>query len=221
MWMVLGSSIGWPAMTTFTIAFTAAFAAAFVWAEVRESPSSRLLKMMASTGFIAIALSVGGLSNTYGRIVLVALVFSWAGDLLLTYTSRPAFLGGLVTFLLGHVTYSIAFGVVGLNAAAAAVAAIAMTIIGFFAWRWLGPHVGDMIGPVVAYLVVITVMVVTAVAAFGAGATTLIPIGAILFYASDIAVAGNRFVAPGVVNRMWGLPLYYLAQVLLASTAGG
>jgi hypothetical protein len=36
-----------------------------------------------------------------------------------------------------------------------------------------------------------------------------------------MAVARNRFVAPGVVNRMWGLPLYYLAQVLLASTAGG
>ena len=219
--MVLGSSIGWPAMTTFTIAFTAAFVAALVLAEVGDSPSSRLLKMTASTGFIAIALSVGGLSNTYGRIVLVALAFSWAGDLLLTYPSQPAFLGGLVTFLLGHVTYSIAFGVAGLNAPAAAVATIAMTIIGFLVWRWLGPHVGDMTGPVVVYLVVISVMVATAVAAFGAGATALIPIGAILFYASDIAVARNRFVAPGVVNRMWGLPLYYLAQVLLASTAVG
>lgn len=62
--------------------------------------------LTASMGFIAIALSAGELSNTYGRIVLVALVLSWVGDLLLTYTSRPAFLGGLVTFLLGHVTYS-------------------------------------------------------------------------------------------------------------------
>jgi uncharacterized membrane protein YhhN len=177
--------------------------------------------MTASTGFIAIAVSVGGLSNTYGRIVLVALVFSWAGDLLLTYTSRPAFLGGLVTFLLGHVAYSITFGVLGLSAAGAAVATIAMAIIGYFVWRWLGPHVGDMTGPVIAYLMVITVRVVTAVAAFGAGATTLILLGAILCYASDIAVARNQFVAPGVVSRMWGLPLYYLAQVLPASTAGG
>ena len=60
-----------------------------------------------------------------------------------------------------------------------------------------------------------------AFAAFGAGATTLIPIGAVLFYTSDIAVARNQFVAPGVMNRVWGLTLYYLAQVLLAATAGG
>lgn len=78
-----------------------------------------------------------------------------------------------------------------------------------------------MTGPVVAYLIVITAMVVMAVAAFGAGATALIPIGAILFYASDIAVARNQFVAPGIVNRVWGLPLCYFAQVLLATTAGG
>ena len=208
-------------MSPFTIAFTAVCAAALVWAEVHGSPMSRLFRMAASTGFVAIALSVGGFSNTYGRIVLVALAFSWAGDLLLTFASRPAFLGGLGSFLLGHVAYSVAFGVLGIDAAIAAAAAIGMTIVGIMIWRWLGPYVGDMTGPVVAYVVVITVMVVMALAAFGEGATVLIPIGAVSFYASDIAVARNRFVAPGRVNRMWGLPLYYVAQVLLASTAGG
>ena len=208
-------------MAMLSMIFTGTFAVLLVRAEATGSPNVRLFKMAASTGFIAVALSVGGLSNAYGRIVLVALVFSWVGDLLLTFTSRPAFLGGIVTFLLGQVAYSVAFGVLGVDAAIATAAAIAMTIIGFFIWRWLGPHVGDMIGPVVAYVVAITVMVVMAFAAFGAGATVFIPIGAALFYASDIAVARNQFVAPGVVNRMWGLPLYYLAQVVLASTAGG
>jgi len=201
--------------------FTGTFSILLLRAESTGSSDARLFKMAASTGFVAIGLSAGGLSNTYGRIVLVALVFSWAGDLLLTFASRPAFLGGLVTFLLGHVAYSVAFGVLGVDTAIAVVAAIVMTIIGYFIWRWLGPHVGDMTGPVVAYVVVITVMVVMAFAAFGAGATAFIPIGAVLFYASDVAVARNQFVAPGVVNRMWGLPLYYLAQVLLASTTGG
>jgi len=208
-------------MTMFVTIVTGTCAFLLVRAEATGSPNARLFKMAASTGFVAIALSVGGLSNTYGRIVLVALVFSWAGDLLLTFTSRPAFLGGLVSFLLGHVAYSAAFGVLGVDAAVAAAAAITMTIVGRFIWRWLGPHVGDMTGPVVAYVVVITVMVVMALGAFGAGATILIPIGAVLFYASDIAVARNQFVAPGIANRVWGLPLYYLAQVLLASTAGG
>ena len=96
-----------------------------------------------------------------------------------------------------------------------------MAFAGWFIWRWLAPHVGDMAGPVGAYIVVITVMVVMAFAAFGAGATILIPIGAVPFSTSDIAVARNQFVAPGVMTRVRGLPLYYLAQVLLAATAGG
>lgn len=208
-------------MTVLAIVFTAACAAALVWSEVRGSLTVRLFKMLASTGFIAIALSVGGLSNPYGRIVLVALVFSWAGDLLLTFTSRPAFVAGLVAFLLGHVAYSVAFGSLDVDVLAGCIAAIVMALGGLLVWNWLAPHVGDMAGPIVAYLVVITVMVVMAFSAFGAGATILIPVGAVSFYASDIAVARDRFIAPGVANRVWGLPLYYLAQVLLAATAGG
>jgi uncharacterized membrane protein YhhN len=43
-------------------------------------------------------------------------------------------------------------------------------------------------------------------------------IGALAFFLSDLSVARNRFVAPGFVNRLWGLPLYYAAQLLLASS---
>ncbi|NNF09333.1 MAG: lysoplasmalogenase, partial [Acidimicrobiia bacterium] len=47
-----------------------------------------------------------------------------------------------------------------------------------------------------------------------------IPAGASLFIASDIAVARNTFVAPGYANKLWGLPLYYGGQLLLAWAAG-
>jgi uncharacterized membrane protein YhhN len=77
-----------------------------------------------------------------------------------------------------------------------------------------------MTGPVIAYVAVISVMVVLAFGSYGSGATWLIPLGATLFFASDLFVARNQFVAPGTVNRVWGLPLYYAAQILLAlSTA--
>jgi hypothetical protein len=36
------------------------------------------------------------------------------------------------------------------------------------------------------------------------------------FYLSDLAVARDRFVARAFVNRLWGLPLYYAAQILFA-----
>lgn len=202
------------------VVFTAISVAALVWAEVNGPTGHRLLKMLASSGFIWVAVSVGPFGNAYGRAVIAALVLSWIGDLLLTFPARAAFVGGLVSFLLGHVAYSIAFGILGVNPAVAAIVALGLAVVAWLLWRWLAPHVGDMRGPVVAYVVVITIMVVAAVGAFGAGATALLPIGASLFYASDIAVARNRFVAPGPVNRLVGLPLYYLAQVLLASTAG-
>jgi uncharacterized membrane protein YhhN len=73
-----------------------------------------------------------------------------------------------------------------------------------------------MTGPVTAYVVIISAMVAAAIGATAAGATGLILIGAIAFYVSDLAVARNRFVAPGAINRYWGLPLYYLGQLLLA-----
>lgn len=208
-------------MTAVAVTFTAVFAAALVWAEVGGSSLARVFKMLASTGFIAIALSVGGVSSAYGRLVLAALALSWIGDLLLSYSSRPAFLGGLVAFLLGHVAYSFAFGVLGIDARSAAATAVVLAVVAAVVWRWLRPHVGDMAGPVIAYIVVISVMVVMAAGAYGSGATALVPIGATLFFLSDIAVARNQFVSPGVANRVVGLPLYYLAQILLASTAGG
>jgi uncharacterized membrane protein YhhN len=219
--MVSDRAIGSDAMLAVAVSFTAVAAGGLVWAEVNRSSALRWLKVVASTGFIWVAMSVGALDSAYGRAVLVALALSWCGDLLLTYSDRAAFVGGLVAFLVAHLVYSIAFGTLGVDPAAAASAVIVLAIVGGFIWRWLAPHVGSLRGPIVAYLVVISFMVVVAAGAYGGGATALIPIGAVLFYGSDAAVARNQFVAPGTVNRVIGLPLYYLAQVLLASTAGG
>jgi uncharacterized membrane protein YhhN len=208
-------------MTAFVALFTAVFTAALVWSEIADSPTLRWFKMLASTGFIAVALSVGALSDPYGQIVLVALVLSWIGDLLLTFASRGAFLGGLVAFLFGHVAYSVAFGTLGVDPVVGGISTVTIAIIAVFIWRWLAPHVGDMAAPVVAYIVVISVMVALAFGSYGEGASWLIRVGATLFFASDLFVARIQFVASDTVNRVWGLPLYYLAQVLLALSVTG
>ena len=79
--------------------------------------------------------------------------------------------------------------------------------------RWLRPHLSaSMRRPVTAYVAVISAML-----ALPAG----VPLGAFAFYLSDLSVARDRFVAAGFVNRVWGLPLYYFAQLCLASSAGG
>jgi uncharacterized membrane protein YhhN len=82
--------------------------------------------------------------------------------------------------------------------------------------RWLlGKVEGGLRGPVVAYIAVITVMVAASIAT----KKPLVAAGAFAFYLSDLSVARDRFVSPGFVNRLWGLPLYYGAQILMAYTA--
>lgn len=207
-------------MTAAAVAFTLIFLGGLLWAEWSDSLALRPIKALASTGFMAVALSSGALSHTYGRIVVLALALSWAGDLLLTYQSRRAFLSGLVAFLLGHVAYSVAFGFRGVDPLAAGIAAVAVGILAVVVWRWLAPHVDDLAGPVVAYLAVISLMVVLAFGTNGEDPSWMITTGAVLFFASDVFIARHQFVARGIENRMIGLPLYYTAQILLALTTG-
>lgn len=75
-----------------------------------------------------------------------------------------------------------------------------------------------MVGPVRAYLVVIGVMSALACAVTAAGGPLAVAGGALAFTASDVSVARDRFVRHEFVNRAWGLPLYYAAQLLIAAT---
>ena len=62
---------------------------------------------------------------------------------------------------------------------------------------WLAPYLPpDMVWPVRAYTIVISLMVVMAFGTLGAGATPLIVAGASLFYLSDLSVAAMRFTDP-------------------------
>jgi len=67
----------------------------------------------------------------------------------------------------------------------------------------------------VSYLAAISLMVVLAAGTMAAAGPQLL-IGALMFAVSDIFVARDRFVSPSVANRLWGLPLYYGAQLIFA-----
>ena len=203
----------------FTVTCVACLAT-LLFAETSRPNWRRPAKMAASTAFVAVALSLEAWDTGFGRWMLAGLVLSWLGDLLLTYRGRPAFLGGLVAFLLAHVAYIVAFLVRGV-AGPSWFATLVVLAVGVFILRWLWPHVDQQMRlPVMAYVVTITLMVLAATAKVQADADWRIPVGAVAFYLPDVAVARDRFVAPGVVNRIWGLPLYYGAQLLFAWTAG-
>ena len=189
-----------------------------LWGEARESPRIKLLfKPLASTGFILAALLSGALRSDYGVAILVGLSLSFLGDVLLISMDLRAFRGGLVSFLLGHVAYAVAFAGLGPAWGWCLGAGVPLLVVAAVVMRWLGPHLGKMFLPVVAYMVVITIMVILATGTVGhpvGGAVRVA--GAVAFFLSDLSVARDRFVAKAFINRAWGLPMYYGGQLLLA-----
>lgn len=195
----------------------AAAVAALLWAELKSSRLGIwLVKPVASTLFVITALLAGALGSSYGRLMLLGLLFSWLGDVLLIPKRTPFFIAGLASFLLAHLTFSGAFLLLPLDVLPLALAATGMLVVAIIVLRWLWPHLPHGFRPAVgAYLAAISLMVVLANGTMPAAGPLLL-IGAVMFAASDVFVARERFVSPSVANRLWGLPLYYMAQLIFA-----
>lgn len=174
-------------------------------------------KLGASSAFVGVALALGALQTLFGQCLLAGLVLGWIGDACLLSRRSGAFLAGLGAFLLAHAGYAIAFVAAAVAPGALAVALPLAAGVGVVVLRWLMPHVPEGFkGPVLAYVVVILAMCVAAAAHTFASGPARVLAGALLFAASDVAVARERFVAPSPLNRRWGLPTYYAGQLLLA-----
>ena len=182
-------------------------------------------KTCVSALFVLAAGVQSPLDPVYYALLLTGLVLCLGGDVFLAIPSERAFMAGLISFFLGHVAYVGAFIRLGRFAPVLAVWALALAVAGFFIFRWLSPNLGDMKKPVAAYVLVISCMVLTA---FGVGIApgfspagrAMVVLGALLFYASDIFVAKDRFIKPDFENRVIGLPLYYAGQFFLAYSPG-
>jgi uncharacterized membrane protein YhhN len=201
-------------------ALTGVALVALLMAEWHESRAGVwIAKPLASAGFLWAAFAGGALETGYGHAVMAALVLSFWGDVLLIPAARASFLAGLVSFLLGHLAYAGAFALRGISWPWLGVAALAVVPAALLALRWLRPHVEiAMRAPVLAYVAVISSMVLLAAGTVGASLEPEILVGALAFYVSDLAVARQRFVARTFWNKAWGLPLYYGAQLVLAAS---
>ncbi len=181
-----------------------------------------LTKPVAAAGFIALALTVGALETTYGQWIVLGLVLSFFGDVFLIPEDRPGvFKAGLGSFLLGHVAYTIAFSTLPVSVLVAGATALVCAVAAAGVLVWLGPNLdSDMRVPVYAYVAVISSMLVMASSCAFASDRPDIFAGALLFYLSDLSVARDRFVAPGFWNGAWGLPAYFVGQLVLAYGSG-
>jgi len=179
-----------------------------------------IFKPLASTAFVLAGYLALGEASPYAIGILVGLGFSWWGDVLLIPKDSPAvFRLGILAFLLGHVAYSVAFLARGVDPMAVLGSLLVLTLAAGIVLRWLLPHTpDDMRAPVFAYIVVISTMVAFAVGTWSAHGLGSIVVGATMFYLSDLSVAMDRFVRRTFINRLWGLPCYFIAQLVLAWT---
>ena len=180
-------------------------------------------KPLAALGFVAAAFSLDAQSHAYGQAVIGALVLSLVGDICLIPNQVGRwFLFGLIAFLLGHLGFAVAFLVRGVDPLWVGGSAIPAIGVGYLIYRWLSPNVStEMIKPVQAYVGVITIMLILAIGTSATDGHWLIAIAATGFWLSDISVANGRFKNAGYLNRLWGIPLYFVAQLLFAATTAG
>jgi uncharacterized membrane protein YhhN len=175
-------------------------------------------KPLASLAFIAYAWSLG-IAPGSERWLLAGLCACALGDVLLIPNDERVFQAGVASFGLGHGLYAVAFALRGVHLPSALAAAALLALLAWRVYRWLAPGVpAPLKGAVAGYCAIITAMVAVAIGTTVATADARVALGAVMFFVSDLSVARDRFVAPGFVNRLWGLPLYYAAQLVLAST---
>lgn len=175
-------------------------------------------KTVASVAFVGIAVVGGALTEAWSAIALVALVVATLGDVALAFPGHRALLIGMALFTVGYLTLSVSFVVAGLGNAEYSIAGlVAAGALALLSWNWLHPHLSDRWRrPTAVYHLVIAVMLATGISMALASSRLFLLAGIVMLALSDVAVARERFVSPGIHNKVWGLPLYYAGMVFVA-----
>jgi uncharacterized membrane protein YhhN len=153
----------------------------------------------------------------YRPLIVAGLVCSLAGDVFLMLP-RDRFVAGLVSFLFAHLFYIAAFTLDG-GAAPHLWAALPLVVYGALMLRLLWPRLGRLKAPVVVYVLVILLMAWQATnrwLAEGGGGSASALAGALLFVASDSALAWRRFRGGFGGAQALVLGTYFAAQWLIA-----
>lgn len=194
----------------------AGIAAVVDWAAVTRRAKSLeyVAKPAVMVALLAVALAVEPSDPTRRAWFVAALAFSLAGDVFLMLR-RERFLAGLFSFLVAHLCYIAGLLAGGPRPVPALIAVAIIVPLAVLVGR---PIISSarrrdpgLAGAGLGYLVVISLMVVSAVAS----GPLLAVLGAIAFMASDTVLAWDRFVDPFPQARLLVIVSYHLAQALL------
>jgi len=149
-----------------------------------------------------------GLKGGIRYLMVAALLFSAAGDVLLDVDRGRLFVPGLVSFLVAQVLYSIVFAKEFRFRAARLLIAAGMII--YVSVIYYLEDLGRLQIPVLIYMVVITVMGIFA--SFSKRPVNGVLVGALFFIVSDSLIAINKFIHPFPYSTIFVIITYYSAQ---------
>jgi uncharacterized membrane protein YhhN len=164
-------------------------------------------------------------------LFLIAMAFCWLGDVLLMFQSQETlyFMGGLVSFLIGHVLYIITYrqmrdakGTNELLGTQKVRYSLPIVLAGTGLVVILYPSLGELTVPVMIYALVLTIMVLQALFRFGFTnnrSFKLLFVGALFFMASDSLLAINKFLEPLPLASLSIMATYIAAQYLIVEGA--
>jgi len=153
-------------------------------------------------------LMVRGNYDVFHRTIMVGLLFSWIGDVSLQFADGNLpfnlppdllFIVGLSSFLITQVIYFLAFSIPkGKNSifSTRIYQTMLVFLYGFIMLYYLYRSLGDMKIPVIAYMVIILLMLLSALNRYGKVnglSYILVVFGALLFVISDSLIAITKF----------------------------
>ena len=155
----------------------------------------------------------------FARICLTgALLGSVCGDILLDLPYANLFIFGLVAFLVAHLFYTVLFFRYAKSPDGFGKVMMAGLVLfaGVMVWifRGIAPA---LYGPVVLYIVVIITMSIGALLV--PAENHLLFWGALLFIASDVVLALNKFLVAIPHGRVINIILYFIAQFIIIMAA--
>ncbi len=158
--------------------------------------------------------------------IVVGLVCSLAGDIALLWPVQ-GFLVGLVSFLLGHLSYLVALTRrVRLAARPLAFVVWAIVAAGVLSFLWHGVPEALRV-PVVVYVCALSAMAAQATSVWlvARGSASercwaVVAIGGALFVLSDAILATDKFVGGIPMPTLFNLSIYWFGQWMIARAAG-
>jgi alkenylglycerophosphocholine hydrolase len=191
--------------------FFASFIAYMATLQYRPYPFSYVVKIIPILSLALFALI--NIEHKKRIFIVAALLFSAVGDVILAMDGSGLFIYGLGSFAIAHCLYIVTFFEHPEWNRGKSFFIYLFIFYGLSVAYIFIPRLGNMIIPVLVYMILITFMGISAAA--GRKNHYIIIAGAVLFMISDSLIAVNMFLVKIPHSSYWIMATYFPAQFLI------